>query len=51
MPAEVATRPLLRYLSISGVLEPQIKRGQIHWKANIPGYNFYEETFPEFYHY
>jgi hypothetical protein len=43
LPIEVETRPLLRYLSLSGVLELQFKRGKTHWKANIPGYNIYEK--------
>jgi len=34
----VAARPLLRYLSISGVLE---------FQANILAYNFSEETSPK----
>jgi len=47
LPTEVASRPLLIYLFISGVLELQIMQGQTRWKANIFGYNFSEETSPK----
>ena len=45
------TRPLFRFLFISEVLGLQIRHGQICWKANTPGYNFYEGTLPGFYHF
>jgi len=48
LPIGVATRPLVIHLPISGVLELQIKRCWIHWKANIPGYNLYEIFFSIF---
>jgi hypothetical protein len=35
-------RPPFRFLFISEVLGLQIRHGQICWKANTPGYNFYE---------
>lgn len=44
-------RPPFRFLFISGVLGLQIRHGQICWKANTPGYNFYEGTLPGFYHF
>ena len=43
-------RPPFRFLFISEVLGLQIRHGQICWKANTPGYNFYEGTLPGFYH-
>jgi hypothetical protein len=48
MLARATTQPFLIHLSIFGALVLQIKRGQIYWKANISGYNFYEEMFPKF---
>jgi len=48
LPAGVAARSLLGYLSISGVLELKIKRGQILRKANTLGYNFYRRPFSNF---
>jgi len=47
--AGVTAQTSLRFLFISGVLGLQIRRGQIRWKANTPGYNFYERTLPGFY--
>jgi hypothetical protein len=41
LPVGVASRLFLIHLPISGVLELQIRRGQICWKANISGYIFY----------
>jgi len=42
LPTGVAAWPLLRFSFVSGVLGLQIRRGQIHWKANTSGYNFYD---------
>jgi len=50
LPTRVASWPLLRFSFVSGVLGLQIRRGQIRWKANTSGYNFYEWTLPRFYH-
>jgi hypothetical protein len=47
--SRVTTRPPFRFLFISGVLGLQIRQGQICWKANTPGYNFYKWTLPGFY--
>lgn len=44
--AGMTTRPLLIHLSITRVLELQIKRCQIRQKANTPSYNFYEKPSP-----
>ena len=41
LPTGVAAWPLLSLLFVSGVLGLQIRRGQIRWKANTSGYNFY----------
>jgi hypothetical protein len=46
LPSEVAARPLPIYLSISGILELQIKQGQTCWKATISGYNSYKKPSP-----
>jgi hypothetical protein len=46
LPSEVAARPLPIYLSISGILELQIKQGQTCLKATIPGYNSYKKPSP-----
>jgi len=43
LPVEVAAQPLLGYLSISGVLELQIKWDWTRWKVNISSYNIYEK--------
>ena len=48
LPAEVAARSLLRYISIYGVLKLQFKRGKTRWKANIPDYKIYEKPSPDF---
>jgi hypothetical protein len=50
LPTGLAAWPLLRFLFVSGVSELQIRRGQTHWKANTPNYNFYEGNLPRFYH-
>jgi hypothetical protein len=50
LPTGVAAWPLLRFSFVSGVLGLQIRRGQIRWKVNTSGYNFYEWTLPRFYH-
>ena len=42
LPTGVAPWPLLRFLFVSGVPGLQIRWGQNCWKANTPGYNFYE---------
>ena len=47
--AGVTTRTSLIFLFMFGVLGLQIRRGQIHWKANTLGYNFYERILPGFY--
>jgi hypothetical protein len=48
LPTGVAAWPLLSFLFVSGVLGLQIRRGQIRWKANTSGYNFYVGTLLEF---
>jgi len=44
--AEVAFRPLLKFLTISGVLGLRFKRGWSYWKAKTRGYKSPEEGEP-----
>jgi len=42
----VTLRPLLRILTISGVIELRFKRDQSCWKAKTGGYKLYDQEEP-----
>jgi len=46
LPVEVVFRPLLKVLTISGVLGLRFKRGWSRWKVKTRGYKSHEEKEP-----